>query len=99
MTNTEPVGAPGAGSDEQVDIVRGPDGRATFLPAGARGLKGQALTVWTDLLEAADDLRVVQEAVDEYVIEARNAGLSWATIGWAVGMTSEGARKRWTPTP
>lgn len=37
----------------------------------------------------------VDEALSVAASELRAAGLSWATVGRSVGMSGEGARKRW----
>ena len=39
-------------------------------------------------------LRAAERALDGAVMAARNAGLSWQAIGDALGMTRQGANKR-----
>lgn len=45
---------------------------------------------WADARRAAD-------AVDRAVAAGRVAGLSWADVGRATGMTRQSARERWLP--
>jgi hypothetical protein len=37
----------------------------------------------------------IDEALSSAAVELRGRGQSWASIGRAVGMSGEGARKRW----
>ena len=53
-------------------------------------------------LEGLQALRKQGEIIDQaqsergrIVATLREQGVSWASIGWAQGMTAEGARKRW----
>ena len=39
-------------------------------------------------------LRAAERALDEAVMAARDVGLSWQTIGDVLGMTRQGANKR-----
>lgn len=48
-----------------------------------------------ELERAARDARRAQEALNDAVGTARAAGLSWADVGRAVGITRQSARERW----
>ena len=39
--------------------------------------------------------RQAARAVDDYAVSAREAGLPWASIGWALGMSGQGAQKHY----
>lgn len=73
-------------------------GTAFFAPvtpaAVGRLSRGQQDRV-ADLQEHALRLEEMTGHLDELVLEARSAGVSWALIGWSVGMSDEGARRRW----
>lgn len=43
-------------------------------------------------LRAADEL---ERHAAAFVDELRGCGVSWDVIGWAAGITAEGARQRW----
>ena len=43
-------------------------------------------------------LRVAERELDEAVMAARDVGLSWQTIGDVLGMTRQGANKRFHAT-
>lgn len=79
----------------KVESNRGP--QALALPTSIRKkLNQEGLLVAADLQHAVREITKLQEEIDETVTEAREMGLSWATIGWCVGLTAEGARKKWS---
>ena len=47
--------------------------------------------------EAEKRVKAVQDAIDAAAYDARDAGLSWARIGKALGMSSQGAHQRYDP--
>ena len=59
-------------------------------------LNREGLLLAADLQRAMQKIEEVQKITDEIVEEARDAGMSWATIGWLCGLTAEGARKKWS---
>lgn len=86
--------------DETVDVVRveGRNGKqAIMMPTSIRRkLDQEGLLVAADLQQAVRQITQLQEFIDTTVQEAREMNLSWATIGWCVGLTAEGARKKWS---
>ena len=61
---------------------------------------GQAVPAPSDILtqlqEAGEAVRRDQAALAAVVRRARKKGTSWERIGGAIGMTGEGARKRYS---
>lgn len=47
------------------------------------------------LIQAAADLHVAYRQLDEAVVTARLAGVSWTVIGEALNMTRQSAHERW----
>lgn len=47
------------------------------------------------LLAAADNRRAAEEAVSAAVAVAKESGVSWATIGSALGVSRQAAQKRY----
>lgn len=62
---------------------------ARRLDPRAREVYGQVATAGQSLAELEDEIR------DLVVPRARAAGLSWSLIGAALGITGEGARRRY----
>lgn len=48
-----------------------------------------------ELEAAAESLKQAQERLNRKVLQARAAGVSWASIGASVGMTRQAAHERW----
>lgn len=67
---------------ENANDGEGPDPLATVDPALAR------------IAVAQIRVRAAERALDEAVMVAREAGLSWQAIGEVLGMTRQGANKR-----
>lgn len=88
------------GKDDQVVLARiktEKGNRALMLPASIRKkLDEEGMMVAAELQHAVREITKYQDAIDRSVEEAREMGLSWATIGWCVGLTAEGARKKWS---
>lgn len=87
-----------AGDQAEVVRVQGSHGpQALALPGSVRRkLDQEGLLVAADLQYAVREITKLQAGIDETVQDARAMGLSWATIGWCVGLTAEGARKKWS---
>jgi hypothetical protein len=51
----------------------------------------------SELENAAHGVEQAQLTLSRAVADARDAGLSWADIGDALGLDRETARRRWTP--
>ncbi|WP_270890025.1 hypothetical protein [Pedococcus sp. 5OH_020] len=82
-------------AQDGVSIVRAPSGRMAFVPRSVGRLKGEALEVATELQELVARIREDQVRLEQLVLEGRECGMSWAAVGWCVGTTGDGARKRW----
>lgn len=76
-------------------IVKTPDGAAALVPWAARRLSGEALEVFTVMQRSGLLIQQIELDLEEMAGEAREAGLSWSLIGAAVGLTAEGARRRY----
>lgn len=86
--------------DEARAIVRSPaTGRAAILPFAARRLKGEALDVFTALQHGGLIISEIEHDLHHMAHEGRELGLSWSLIGAAVGLTAEGARRRYSRDP
>jgi hypothetical protein len=91
------VGLDGRPSD--VAIVRSRVGDAFFRPASdahANPLDVDQAAVVHDLQTHAVRLEQMQGHLVQLVGDARAEGVSWALIGWSLGITKEGARKRFS---
>lgn len=89
----EPMG--GAGDDETpVAIMRTDDGKAVLVPVGVQRLRGEALWAFARVEAGAVARAEAQVVIASAVVEARAQGVSWASLGWALGTTGEAARKR-----
>lgn len=69
---------------------------ASTIYGGARALP---VPDTKDLERATAALTAIERRRDDLVRQLRDQGLSWTRIGYAVGLSDEGARKRWTPKP
>lgn len=81
-----------------VDIVMSKSGRAFFRPdvrprAWSR-MPIEAQETLAGLQAIVGQMRQMEEHVAEHVLELREMGASWDLIGWSLGMTGEGTRKR-----
>ena len=88
------VGAVDPGED--VRIYVGADRRAVALPASIRRLTGERLEVVEEVQHVARQMEYLRARLDQLVPEARDLGVSWAAIGFSVGLTGEAARLRWS---
>jgi hypothetical protein len=80
---------------DDVIIVRHVGGEAAMVPRSLQGLPGPAQVIVTEVMRSAAAVHQAQADLAEFVAEAREHGVSWAGIGWAVGTTGESARQRW----
>lgn len=78
-----------------VTIGKTTAGKVVVVPVAIRRLGGPALDAYGDLERAALDLARARAVVEAAVIGCREEGISWDSIGWAVGTTGEAARQRW----
>lgn len=85
------------GRPSAVALVRGRAGDAFFVPASDAHVDpldvDQQIAV-ADLQRHAVQLEAMQAHLVQLVAGARAAGASWALVGWSLGITREGARKR-----
>ncbi len=90
-------GGPGADADPfGVLLIKSNEGRAFVLPRSVGRLRGQAEEVVAALQEQAMARDDVERRIDHLVEHARELGVAWSVVGWSVGLTGEGARRRWT---
>ena len=69
--------------------------RSTLPPRALQRLTPQARNTLAAVQNLAATLLSLEEHLDRHVVELRQEGASWQVIGWALGVTGEGARKRW----
>lgn len=91
------VGAVDPGEDVRVYLSESVDGhrQAVALPASIRRLSGERLDVIHEVQDVARQMELLRAQLDQLVPEARELGVSWAAIGFSVGLTGEAARQRW----
>ena len=70
-----------------------PGSWARLGPDGVQGFE-----MVRGLRSARQAARQAERDITARVIEARQAGVAWEAIGWAVGLTGEGCRLRWGPS-
>lgn len=75
--------------------VSAPGGRGLVAPRSVRHLTDAQRAPVTDLVRVAEQWEHLHRHAVEAVTEARSRGVSWAVIGWALGLTGEGARLRY----
>ena len=68
-------------------------GSAALVPRAIAGMSGECARAVGWMQVVARDSLVVADEMDEAVINARRLGVSWASIGWCLGVTDGGARK------
>ncbi len=84
-------------SDEMVYVVAGPV--PVMLPSSMMRLAKadpRAAELFALIQANVFERHDLVEQLGELVAAARDAGVSWAHIGWCVGTTGEGARRRWS---
>jgi len=80
---------------EGVTVVRSESGRVAFVPRSVERLEGEALELTIEAQEVVLSIREGQERLDLLVEAMREVGVSWAAIGWCVGVSPQGAQQRW----
>lgn len=72
---------------------------AVLLPSSAGRLTPAQHDLLSEMQHTALDVAELQAALRDVVWQARRAGVSWALVGWSVGLTGEGARTRYGEEP
>lgn len=91
------VGAVDAGEDINLIVVTDAHGErhAAVLPRSISRLN-EDQTYWVKALQRnAIEMEGLRQKLDTLVDHAREDGVSWAAIGWSLGVTGEAARVRW----
>lgn len=71
-----------------------------FMPVSMnRQLNSQGRALVAGMQTHVMEIRRRQAEIDQLVVQAREEGMSWAAIGWSVGLTAEGARLKWMEEP
>lgn len=74
----------------------GPDNQHIFMPLSMKKkLSEDERLIMGEMQRAVLLINKIQSQIDEAVADGRAAGMSWAAIGWSVGLTAEGARQKW----
>lgn len=82
-------------SEDYVAIVRGlASGSAYFAPRMIRNAPPHLREVYEQLQQCARQMAHLQEHVDELIGAGREMGASWDSLGWCLGLTGPGVRKR-----
>lgn len=105
MYTNDPFDAMSIGSDilkndDVVVVARArsgePNNMHILIPLSMKKqLSEEARSIVADMQSAVIQIQRLQAQIDNSVMDARDAGMSWAAIGWSVGLTAEGARKKW----
>ena len=87
--------------NDSVELIRIMDneGRqmAMMMPSSMkRKLDEDQLRLVAEMQRDVRQIQKLQEHIDQVGLKARDWGMSWAAIGWSVGLTAEGARKKWS---
>ncbi len=69
--------------------------RAVMLPARAKRLHPENLELLIELQHTAARIAEDQQSAERLAEVLREGRVSWSLIGWAAGITGEGARQRW----
>lgn len=89
------AGMSGEGVEVRTHVNAWGESEAFFMPVKLR----RASPLQRDLLRECQSVVrrhiTVLAQLDDVVQRMRAAGLSWDSIGWCVGMSGAGARKRW----
>jgi hypothetical protein len=75
--------------------INNEDGSAGLRPASFDRLRPHTVDVLAELQRTVAARRRLADYIAHLVPEAREAGASWAQIGWSVGTSGEAARQRW----
>jgi hypothetical protein len=80
-----------------VQMVTDEDGgrHAAFVPVALGRLGAEGLGMMADLQKVVLQIRESQDRLGALVVEARDLGMSWGSIGWCVGTSEPAARQRW----
>lgn len=89
------VGLAHGEGDGDVAIYRNAEGQMIMAPTAFGRLSPAARETLGFVQESAAGIQEWQTRLSRDVDEARAAGISWALIGWSVGITGEAARLRW----
>lgn len=65
------------------------------VPRSVERLGPSAVRLCQTLQGLELERRKAAAELDQLVATARSRGVSWAAIGWAVGISGEGARQKW----
>lgn len=71
------------------------DGVAMLKPPGFDRLDPDVRAALVDVMMLVGQRRALGREIDQAVRHLRGHGVSWGVLGWCVGLTSEGARRRW----
>lgn len=82
--------------EDDVSFVREWDGELTVVPKSLRNAGPDKRAAITAMMRAAAAYEQAYAALSDAVADARDLGVSWDGVGWAVGSTGSGARKRFT---
>jgi len=71
------------------------EGIAAFRPQSWDRLSPEVRQALGDVMLLAGQRRHLADQIGEIVVHLHGHGVPWSAIGWATGMTAEGARRRW----
>lgn len=91
-------GGAGVDPDALVDgvaLIRTAEGSGVIVPRALAKLRGPAATAAAQLQHQARVRADAQERIDHLVDHCREEGLSWGSIGWCLGTTSQAVQQRY----
>ena len=67
----------------------------SLVPRSVESLGGAQVEAVQRIQRAELERRDVERQLDELVLKARASGVSWAALGWALGVTGQAAQQRY----
>lgn len=90
---------PGGLEEGPVEVVRTSAGEVFFKPSvrprSWDRLSEEGQFLLSGIQRLAAEMAELESHLDQHVREARELGASWDVIGWSLGLTATGVRKRY----
>lgn len=90
---------PGGLEDGDVQVVRSSTGEVFFRPSvrprSWDRIGDEAQFILSGVQRMAGQMSELERHLEVHVHELRDLGASWDLIGWSLGLTGEGARRRY----
>jgi len=79
----------------QSSAPAGPAPLAMMLPRSVEALGRAQVEAVQRIQQCELERREVERQLDTLVLKGRRAGISWAALGWALGITGQAAQQRY----